>query len=173
MSENMLADPSKSLQRYLELESILHIFFEGTNYCRESFGQTCQGCCHKNLIEISKYQKECKELERERSRIYGEGDSTRDCPYSSDKGCILETHKAPICIAYTCPPLTKEIKEQGIEYNWFEVQALLINVLNDTNSDWLDESELAAYCISDEEFSKIKKELEDSLKPKITSTSKP
>lgn len=99
--------------------------------------------------------------------IYGVGDLTRGCPYSSDKGCVLETHKAPKCIAYVCPQFTRALNEQGIDYDWFEIHTLLISILNEARFDWWSNYEVEPYCISDEEFSEIKREFEDSLRPRI------
>jgi len=89
-------------------------------------------------------------------RIYGAGDLTRGCPYSSDNGCILGTHKTPKCIAYICPQFTKALNEQGIDYDWFEVHTLLISILNDARFDWWSGSKIEFYCISEDELSELK-----------------
>jgi hypothetical protein len=156
---------SRALARYLELEALLRNFFEQSGYCKEHFGRTCNGCCNENVAGHPECQGD-RELDAERLRIYGVGNLTRSCPYSSDNGCVLETHKAPICIAYVCPQFTRALNEQGIEYDWFEIQTLLISVLNEAKFDWLCDSRVESYCISDEEFREIKKEFEISLKPR-------
>lgn len=155
---------SKPLARYLELESLLHDFFESTGYCRESYGITCNGCCNENVVEYPKIITGCSELQEERIRIYGRGDSRRGCPYSSDEGCILKTHKTPKCIAYICPQFTTALREQGIEYDWLEMHALLVSILNEARFDWWSGSRIESYCISDEEFSEIKMKFKESLR---------
>jgi hypothetical protein len=167
MSERVTPNPSRALARYLEVESLLHDFFESSGYCRDNFGRTCNGCCNENVVEFPKKYCGCQELDAERLQIYGVGDLTRGCPYSSDKGCVLETHKAPKCIAYICPQFTKALNEQGIDYDWFETHALLVSVLNEAKFDWWSDYKVESYCISDEEFSEIKRAFEDSLKPRI------
>jgi hypothetical protein len=167
MSEKITPVSSRALARYLELESLLHNFFWSSGYCKENFGRTCNGCCNENVVEYPKKYRGCRELDAERLWIYGVGDLTRGCPYSSDKGCVLETHKVPKCIAYVCPQFTRALNEQGIDYDWFEIHTLLISILNEAKFDWWSGSKVESYCISDEEFSKIKREFEDSLKPKI------
>jgi len=163
MSEVTIPVSNKALARYLEIELLLHKFFDMTGYCKENFGRTCNGCCNENVVENLKGYRGCGELGAERVRIYGVGGSTRGCPYSSDKGCVLETHKAPICIAYICPQFTRALNEQGINYDWFGIQTLLISVLNEAKFDWWSGSKVESYCISDEEFSEIKREFEDLL----------
>ncbi|HPA97485.1 MAG TPA: hypothetical protein PLQ24_02655, partial [Methanothrix sp.] len=106
MPERVPLGSSKPLARYLELELLLHNFFESTGYCRDNYGRTCNGCCNENVVEYPKNTSGCKELDAQRVSIYGPGDLTRGCPYSSDKGCILETHKSPKCIAYICSNFT-------------------------------------------------------------------
>ena len=164
MPERISPVLSKPLARYLELELLLHNFFESTGYCKENYGITCNGCCNENVVEYPKIITGCSELDEERIRIYGVGDLTRSCPYSSDKGCILKTHKTPKCIAYICPQFTRALKEQGIDYDWFETHALLISILNEAKFDWWSGSKIESYRINDEEFSEIKRQIRESLK---------
>jgi hypothetical protein len=167
MSENITPVSSKALARYLEMESLLHDFFEQTGFCRDNFGLNCSGCCNENVVEYPKKYCGCRELDAERLRIYGTGDLTGGCPYSSEKGCVLETHKTPKCIAYVCPQFTKALNEQGIDYDWFETHALLISLLNEAKFDWWSDHKVESCPISDEEFSEIKRKFEDLLKPGI------
>jgi len=155
---------SKPLARYLELESILHNFFESTGYCKENYGKTCKGCCNENVVEYPKIITGCSELDEERIRIYGVGNLKGGCPYSSEEGCILKTHKTPKCIAYICPQFARALKEQGIEYDWLETHALLVSILNEAKFDWWSGSKIESYRISDEEFSEIKRQFKKSLK---------
>ena len=87
----------------------------------------------------------------------------RGCPYSSDKCCILETHKSPKCIAYICSNFTRALNEKGMDYDWFETHTLLISILNDASFDWWSGAKIESCYISDEEFSAIKRQLEKSL----------
>ena len=164
MPERIPPGSSKPLARYLELELLLHNFFESTGYCRDNYGRTCNGCCNENVVLFPKNISGCRELDVERASIYGSGDYTRGCPYSSDKGCILETHKSPKCIAYICPNFTRALNEAGIDYDWFETHTLLINILNEARFDWWSGSKIESCCINDEEFSAIKRQLEESLR---------
>ena len=164
MTANIASISSRSLGRYLEMESLLHSFFEGIGFCRENYGTTCNGCCNENIVLYPKKYYGCWELDEERLRIYGEGDSDRGCPYSSDKGCVLGTHKTPKCIAYVCPQFTKALIDQGIDYDWFEVRTLLNCILNEARIDLLSGLEIEPYCISDKEFSELKRRFDDSIK---------
>lgn len=163
MTAEIACIPSRSLARYLEMESLLHSFFDGIGFCRENFGVTCNGCCNENIVLYPKNYYGCWELDEERLRIYGEGDSDRGCPYSSDKGCVLGTHKTPKCIAYVCPQFTKALNEEGIEYDWFEVRTLLNSILNEAKIDLLSGLEIEPFCISDEEFSELKRRFYNSI----------
>jgi len=164
MPERTLLVSSKPLARYLELELLLHNFFKSTGYCKENYGITCNGCCNENVVEYPKNIIGCEDLDAERLRIYGVGDSKRGCPYSSDKGCILGTHKTPKCIAYICPQFAKALNEQGIDYDWFETHTLLMSILNEAKFDWWGGSKIESFSISDEEFLAIKRRFEESLK---------
>jgi len=165
LPEGPLPDLREPLARYLELESLLHDFFEGTGYCKENYGITCNGCCNENVVLYPKSVTGCSELDAERERIYGRGDITkRSCPYSSDKGCILQTHKTPKCIAYICPQFTRALRVQGIDYDWLETHALLLSILNEAKFDWWSGSKIESFCISEEEFSQIKRQLKESLR---------
>ena len=163
MPERITPISSKPLSRYLEMELLLHDFFENTGYCKENYGRTCNGCCNENVVEYPKKYRGCRDLDAERLRIYGAGDSTGGCPYSSDKGCVLGTHKTPKCIAYVCPQFTRALNEQDIDYDWFEIHTLLISVLNEGKFDWWSGSKVESYRISDDEFSGIKRDLKESL----------
>ena len=164
MPERIPPALSKPLARYLELELLLHNFFESTGYCRDNYGRTCNGCCNENVVEYPKNTSGCKELDAQRVSIYGPGDLTRGCPYSSDKGCILETHKSPKCIAYICSNFTRALNEKGIDYDWFETHTLLISILNEARFDWWSGSKIEPCRIDDQEFSAIKRQLEESLR---------
>lgn len=164
MPERFPSGSSKPLARYLELELLLHNFFESTGYCRDNYGKTCNGCCNENVVEFPKNINGCEELDAERVNIYGSGDLTRGCPYSSDKGCILETHKSPKCIAYICSNFTRALNEKGIDYDWFETHSLLISILNEAKFDWWSGFKIESCCFNDDEFSAIKRQLEESLR---------
>ncbi len=159
---------SKPLARYLELESILHDFFQSTGYCKENYGITCKGCCNENVVEYPKIITGCSELDEERIRIYGLGDLKRGCPYSSEEGCILQTRKTPKCIAYVCPQFTAALKERGIDYDWLETHTILVSILNEAKFDWWSGSKIESYSIGDDEFSEIKRQLKESLKIEFT-----
>lgn len=172
MTEKIECFTRRSLERYLEMESLLHNFFNMTGFCRENFGINCNGCCNENVANYPKKYRGCRELDAERWKIYGLGNTSRGCPYSSDNGCILATHKTPKCIAYICPPFTKALNDQGIKYDWSEVHALLISILNEGKFDWWSGSKIEPYCISDDEFFAIKKQFEELLNMQILKTAK-
>ncbi|MDD4653164.1 MAG: hypothetical protein PHQ34_13170 [Methanothrix sp.] len=163
MPQKIASVTRRSLDRYLEMESLLHNFFDRTGYCRENFGINCNGCCNENVANYPKKYRGCRDLDEERIKIYGVGNLTPGCPYSSESGCILATHKAPKCIAYICPQFTKALNEQGINYDWFEVHALLITILNEGKFDWWSGSKIESHYISDEEFFAIKIQFKELL----------
>jgi hypothetical protein len=94
----------------------------------------------------------------------------RNCPYLNENGCILNTHKPPVCVSYACDSLVSALRDKGIEYKWSRVHSWLLEVLYDVTDIPLYEGELPGSGISDEEYSDIKKTLEDSLKPKVISS---
>lgn len=163
MPQKIVSVTRRSLDRYLEMESLLHNFFDSTGYCRKNYGVNCNGCCNENVANYPKKYRGCRDLDEERMRIYGAGDLTRGCPYSSESGCILATHKAPKCIAYVCHPFTKALNAHGIDYDWFEVHMLLISILNEGKFDWWSGSKIEPHYISDEEFFAIKSRFEELL----------
>ncbi len=172
MTEKIECFTRISLDRYLEMESLLHNFFNMTGFCRKNFGINCNGCCNENVANYPKKYRGCRELDAERWKIYGLGNTSRGCPYSSDNGCILATHKTPKCIAYICPPFTKALNDQGISYDWIEVHALLISILNEGKFDWWSGSKIESYCINDDEFFAIKKQFEELLNMQVLKTAK-
>ena len=104
------------LKRYLDIESILNEFFENADYCLkycilpsiDKMGPT-PGCCKDRYYQ--KYDLDYPAfdlLKSEREVLYGTPDSTRwlkrisPCEYHTLSGCILKTHKSPICLSFFC-----------------------------------------------------------------------
>jgi hypothetical protein len=153
-------DPSTDMWRW----NLCCIFFLiGPAIAGKTLALNVMDFAAKMSIIILKKYRGCRDLDEERMRIYGAGDLTSGCPYSSESGCILATHKAPKCIAYICPQFTKALIEQGINYDWFEVHTLLISILNEGKFDWWSGSKIESHYISDEEFLEIKSRFEELL----------
>ncbi|MFP4111737.1 MAG: hypothetical protein ACLFPQ_04900 [Candidatus Woesearchaeota archaeon] len=130
---------SKNLRNYLKLESLLSEFFTAADYCineciSKEKGKTSQpkgiGCCNGNFYLSG--SEHIRELEKERISIYGfpdMEDKQEECRYHSEKGCMLKTHKSPLCITFSCDGLKKYLKEQGIDYNWISMQYEIMQTL--------------------------------------------
>ncbi len=113
-------DIEQNLTRYLEMERLLNVFFSSLDYCistcipveKEKNGnRPAAGCCRRknySLYDLS--HPAFERLREEREKRYGKPeDVSRKNPVSvceyhnPDEGCLLATHKSPVCLAFVCP----------------------------------------------------------------------
>ncbi|PIE71921.1 MAG: hypothetical protein CSA22_00455 [Deltaproteobacteria bacterium] len=113
-----MASPEQRLARYLDIEHRLNRFFSGFDYCLRECVQPfldahpdtpCTACCTDRYYQ--KYDLDTPAytlLTRERVRLYGSpADHASRCPetpceYHTQQGCLLFTHKSPICLSFMC-----------------------------------------------------------------------
>jgi hypothetical protein len=116
------------LSRYLETEALLNDFFSVFDYClsrcialeREKNGQRPVPACCTGAY-YARYDLDHPafvRLRQERERRYGRPedyhwtDQVSPCPYHDpNRGCVLKTHKSPICIAFLCHPAIDCLRE--------------------------------------------------------------
>jgi len=114
MDNDILNDEQVILKNYLEIEVLLNEFFKEVNYCVPncitqknsldfSYISGSIGCCDKNYYEIFNNFKLFEFLENERIKLYGKPKpNTQYCGYHTESGCILNSHKNPLCLLYVC-----------------------------------------------------------------------
>ncbi len=112
-------DIETNVVQYLELERLLNIFFGSYNFClqqcilpvhAQNGGLPVAACCRDKFYAL--YDLDHPSFDRlraERERRYGKpGDYTWTDPVSPceyhdpQNGCVLKTHKSPICLAFLC-----------------------------------------------------------------------
>ncbi len=128
----MTAD--QRIENYLKLEAILRKFFDEIKYCSTN----CEfHCCYTDVPMASDQPSstfaDCYKLKIQREIIYGTGesDTLKNCRYKSDSGCILLTHKPPMCISHICDKYLNSINEKGYcKYSVLEVHSILLKVLD-------------------------------------------
>jgi hypothetical protein len=115
----MMSEFYKNLQRYLEAERLLSDFFSAFDFCRpeciriarEAAGdRPVAGCCRDKFHMLFDLEHPAFELlRRERETLYGRPQDhsfphpVSPCEYHNpEKGCLLTTHKSPVCIAFLC-----------------------------------------------------------------------
>ncbi len=109
----------KNLKRYLEVEARLNTFFAAFHYCfsrcvavemARNGNNPVTACCTDRYYALYDLQDEgFVRLRQERERIYGRPQDQHwtwpvsVCEYHNpDRGCVLSTHKSPICNAFLC-----------------------------------------------------------------------
>jgi hypothetical protein len=110
----------RNLERYLETESLLNAFFAGFDFCvPECIAIEMQKNDHRPVAACCKarYYAECdldhpayRRLRLEREKRYGKpedhiwADPVSPCEYHNPaRGCLLASHKSPICLGFLCP----------------------------------------------------------------------
>lgn len=115
-----MKDIERNLERYLEMETLLNAFFAAFDFCvpacidieMEKNGQRPVAACCKD-----KYYSKCdldhpayRRLRQEREARFGRPyehtwtDPVSPCEYHNPaNGCLLATHKSPICLGFLCP----------------------------------------------------------------------
>jgi hypothetical protein len=107
------------LKRYLEAEALLNAFFAAFDYCTDqcvkpllaqSGNRPVAACCTQPYHCICDLDHPAYDrLRQERQKRFGKPEDHRwvepvsPCQYHNPlKGCILSTHKSPICLAFFC-----------------------------------------------------------------------
>ena len=119
------------LKHYLECESILHEFFiKACNNCFSSNKE--RRCCTGSWYNPVPGNNGERFLDKERIKLYGlpkRRNGRTGCGYHSSNGCILETHKSPVCLSMVCFKLEDFLHSAGINYNPREIYLSLSNIL--------------------------------------------
>ncbi len=116
----------KNLLNYLDIESILNIFFKRFNYCLlycinnpEHSNSPNPGCCKGKYYKKYDLDHPAFELlKNEREKRYGSPDDYRHlkrispCEYHTLNGCLLKTHKSPVCLSFMCKESINFLRER-------------------------------------------------------------
>ncbi|MFZ5570740.1 MAG: hypothetical protein ACOZF0_10065 [Thermodesulfobacteriota bacterium] len=114
-----MRDIEANLRRYLAMERLLNEFFAASDYClknciqvemRKNGNRPVAGCCRKPYYTLYDLDHPAFALlKREREKRFGKpGDCDRPTPvspceyHSPNAGCLLSSHKSPVCIAFVC-----------------------------------------------------------------------
>ena len=114
-----MREPEKNLRRYLKTEALITGFFGVFGYClscciqpavRAAGGGPVAACCKKRYYRLYDLEHPAFDLlRRERERLYGApasltwADAVSPCEYHDPhRGCVLHTHKSPVCLAFFC-----------------------------------------------------------------------
>ena len=109
----------KNLRRYLETEGLLNAFFSAWGYCvanciqpemLKNGNKPVAACCSNKYYALYDLDHPAFErLKEEREKLFGKPEDHRwknpvtTCEYHNpENGCLLSTHKSPICLAYVC-----------------------------------------------------------------------
>ncbi|MDY0133215.1 MAG: hypothetical protein RBR53_11175 [Desulforegulaceae bacterium] len=122
-------------KRYIELEKVLNLFCKNFDYCYPfcikkelETSEIAVGCCKNKYykkydLDILSYEI----LKTEREKIYGPPSNYEHiktlspCEYHSPSGCVLKTHKSPVCNAFFCPESIEFLRKK---YNIFNCDYL-------------------------------------------------
>lgn len=124
--------PEILVERYLELERILNIFCGHFDFCLpkcilpelKKF-EIAVGCCKNKYykkydLEIPSYEL----LKKKREELYGPPSKYENiktlspCEYHTPEGCVLSTHKSPICNAFFCPEAIDHLRDEYGIFNY-------------------------------------------------------
>jgi len=143
----------QGLLEYLACEEMLNTFFAKVTFCTktclskpvgkyrvqgEMSGDRNQfpgnvGCCPQDYFRFGNYPEieDRSLLEERREEKYGlPKENKTSCGYHTLNGCVLNTHKAPLCIAYLCQDLVQHLDTKyGITYSPQEVEKNLELIL--------------------------------------------
>ena len=109
----------KRLNRYLETETLLNRFFSLFDYClshcvkpelEKNADQSFAACCKNKYYTVCDLENPAYDLLREeREMRFGKPENytwenpVSPCEYHNPSaGCVLTTHKSPICLAFFC-----------------------------------------------------------------------
>lgn len=156
-------DASQNLKRYLFTETLLNTFFETFCFCFESCirieleknnGNPVSACCQDTYYK--KYDMDYPSftlLKSEREKRFGTPQDyhfenrVSPCEYHNPKtGCVLATHKSPICLAFMCRESIDELRDkyQIYEYDYlgmnYALEWILTGDLPDSEYEALNQS---------------------------------
>ena len=114
-----MGDVARNLNRYLAAEQRLNEFFAALDYCLprciavercKNGGRPVAACCQNKYYAIYDLPHPAFErLQQEREKRFGRpqdhvwGNPVSACQYHNpERGCLLATHKSPICLAFLC-----------------------------------------------------------------------
>ena len=121
-------DFEKTLIKYLDTERILNEFFSAFDYCmkicipgflEKSGGRPVAACCKNRYHVICDLDHPSYILlRRKREELFGKPeeqrkpvDSVSPCEYHGPRGCLLTTHKSPICLSFMCRKSIDTLRE--------------------------------------------------------------
>lgn len=126
--------PAACLERYLDIERLLHEFYGYFDYCAAvcipklialSGGNPVTACCKDRYYTVYDLDHPAFDLLREaRESLYGKPEDQNDasgaspCEYHTRSGCKLESHKSPICLSFMCRPSIGALREQHGIYTY-------------------------------------------------------
>ena len=130
----------ENFNKYLDIERILNEFFNEFDFCfsrcvrleMEINGNNpVAACCQDKYYKVYDLEYPSFDLLRDqREALYGEPSDIKDsstvspCEYHTSTGCVLKTHKSPICLSFFC---RKGIDFLRKNYNIFEYDYLGMN----------------------------------------------
>ena len=136
-----MTNTETNVSRYLNIEKKLNIFFNIFNYCFDKCirpeitnnnGSPVSACCKDRYYK--KYDLDvpaCSLLKQKREKKYGTPENhsfdnpVSPCEYHNPAGgCILPTHKSPVCLAFMC---SESIEELRSKYNIYGYDYLGMN----------------------------------------------
>ena len=125
----------ENFERYLNIESLLNTFFSVFNYCfnncikSEIFrnnGNPVPACCkdkYYNKYDIDHPSFDL--LTSKRIALYGNPEDhyfnnpVSPCEYHNpESGCVLATHKSPICLSFMCQESIVYLREHYLIYEY-------------------------------------------------------
>lgn len=112
-------DTHENVARYLEMEGLLNELFKVFDYCfdqcvklelEKNGGKPVSACCKNKYYMLYDIDHPAFDLLRkEREKRFGKPEDyswaspVSPCEYHNPvRGCILDTHKSPICLAFMC-----------------------------------------------------------------------
>lgn len=150
--------PAACLERYLDIEKLLHEFYVYFDYCAAvcipklialSGGKAVTACCRDRYYTVYDLDHPSFDLLREeREKRYGKPEEQNEasgqspCEYHTDMGCKLKSHKSPICLSFMCRPSIEALREKhGIftyDYLGFNYALEWILTGDMKEEDWRD-----------------------------------
>lgn len=134
-------DAQKNFSRYLSIETLLNRLFSNFNYCFEECikieieknnGNPVSACCKDKYYKKYDIDHPAFDLlNTEREKLYGAPSDhhfenpVSPCEYHNPiSGCVLTTHKSPICLSFMCQESITCLREK---YEIFEYDYLGVN----------------------------------------------
>lgn len=158
-----------NLARYLELEGLLNEFFGAFDFClgqcikpemEKNGNQPVSACCKNKYYKLYDLDypafdrlKEERELRFGKPEDYHWDHPVSPCEYHNPlTGCILKTHKSPICLAFMCRESIDFLRET---YGIFAYDYLGVNYA----LEWILSGDF-----SEHQFQEFKDSIKDMIK---------